>query len=126
MKGLGINLPGFDSFKSNLELPLTPVTPPPEYKEHSFSHNDKVIDISPIVDPNDQPLVAVIGVGYVGTIWSTHSLPTTMFSASTFQKRESTRSARSSQRPHPFYHLQDGLARSNPFLDLCTDLAQGR
>ncbi|GKT46801.1 UDP-N-acetyl-D-glucosamine 6-dehydrogenase [Colletotrichum spaethianum] len=66
-EGLGLDFPGFDSFKSNLELPLTPVTPPPEYKEHSFSHDDEVIDISPIVDPNNQPLVAVIGVGYVGT-----------------------------------------------------------
>ncbi|KAF6791026.1 nucleotide sugar dehydrogenase [Colletotrichum sojae] len=66
-KALGIDLPGLDSFKANFNLPLTPVTPPPEYKEHEFSHNDKVADISPVVDPNDQPLVAVIGVGYVGT-----------------------------------------------------------
>ncbi|KAK1982905.1 nucleotide sugar dehydrogenase [Colletotrichum cereale] len=67
LEALGLSLPKFDIFKSTLELPLTPVTPPPEYKEHSFSHDDKVIQVCPIVDPNDQPLVAVIGVGYVGT-----------------------------------------------------------
>ncbi|EFQ25107.1 nucleotide sugar dehydrogenase [Colletotrichum graminicola] len=67
LEALGLGLPGFDSFKSTMELPLTPVTPPPEYIEHSFLHNDKTIDVSPTVDPNDQPLVAVIGVGYVGT-----------------------------------------------------------
>ncbi|UQC77281.1 nucleotide sugar dehydrogenase [Colletotrichum lupini] len=66
-EALGLNLPGFDTFKANFDLPLTPVTPPPEYKEHPFSHNDRVRDLSPVVDPNDQPLVAVIGVGYVGT-----------------------------------------------------------
>ncbi|WQF75382.1 Putative UDP-glucose/GDP-mannose dehydrogenase, NAD(P)-binding domain superfamily [Colletotrichum destructivum] len=67
-EGLGLNLLGFDTFKANLELPHTPITPPPEYQEHSFSHNnDKVADLSPIVSPDDHPLVAVIGVGYVGT-----------------------------------------------------------
>ncbi|KAK1964362.1 nucleotide sugar dehydrogenase [Colletotrichum sublineola] len=59
--------PGFDSFKSTLGLPPTPVTPPPEYQDQSFSHNDKIINVSPKVDPSDEPLVAVIGVGYVGT-----------------------------------------------------------
>ncbi|WYZ39976.1 hypothetical protein EsH8_IV_000317 [Colletotrichum jinshuiense] len=64
---LNMKVPGFGSFKPNFDLPLTPVTPPPEYQEHSFSNNDKIVEISPVVDPNDVPLVAVIGVGYVGT-----------------------------------------------------------
>ncbi|KAK2060113.1 nucleotide sugar dehydrogenase [Colletotrichum caudatum] len=67
MEARSLRLPGFDSFKSALELPQTPVTPPPAYNEHPFLHNDEIVGVSPIVDPDDQPLVAVIGVGYVGT-----------------------------------------------------------
>ncbi|KAJ0161511.1 UDP-N-acetyl-D-glucosamine 6-dehydrogenase [Colletotrichum tanaceti] len=67
-EGLGLNLLGLDTFKANLELPHTPITPPPEYQEHSFSrHDDEVAGLSPVVRPDDRPLVAVIGVGYVGT-----------------------------------------------------------
>ncbi|KAK1994076.1 nucleotide sugar dehydrogenase [Colletotrichum falcatum] len=67
LEALGFKFPGSNSSKSTLELPQTPVTPPPEYQEHSFLHNDRAVDVAPEVGPDDQPLVAVVGVGYVGT-----------------------------------------------------------